>query len=156
MTYYKELGSSTHILPYFEVNNTKFKYSDYYGFSVSELPLDLILQESVLQNINKIHKIKSGGIIKLYPNRCYKWHTDSVRGVCVNMLLHHEESFVLFGNNVSEDQFDITRLDYNLGNFYLFNNQCMHTVINFTGTRYMFTLEFEEDKNSLTYENFYE
>jgi len=155
---YKRLGVSTHILPFFKSNYTQVEYSDYYGFSVYELPLELILQESVLQDINTKHKIKSGGVIKLQPNRCYKWHQDAVRGVCVNMLLQHQDSFVLFGNSVSdsEDQFDIARLDYNIGELYLFNNQCMHTVINFSNTRYMFTLEFEEDKSSLTYKNFYE
>ena len=155
---YKRLGASTHIVPFFKLNHTYFKYNNHYGFSVCKLPLELILQESVLQDINTKHKIKSGGVIKLQPNRCYKWHQDAVRGVCVNMLLQHQDSFVLFGNSVSdsEDQFDIARLDYNIGELYLFNNQCMHTVINFSNTRYMFTLEFEEDKSSLTYKNFYE
>ena len=155
---YKRLGASTHIVPFFKTNHTQFEYSDYYGFSVYELPLELILQESILQDINTKHKIQSGAVIKLQPNRCYKWHQDAVRGVCVNMLLQHQDSFVLFGNSVSdsEDQFDIARLDYNIGEFYLFNNQCMHTVINFKECRYMFTLEFEEDKNTLIYENIYE
>jgi hypothetical protein len=155
---YKRLGASTHIVPFFELNHAQFEYSHYYGFSAYELPLELILQESVLHDINTKHKIQSAAVIKLQPNRCYKWHQDAVRGVCVNMLLQHQDSFVLFGNSVSdsEDQFDIARLDYNIGEFYLFNNQCMHTVINFSECRYMFTLEFEEDKNTLTYENIYE
>ena len=153
---YKKLGASTHIVSFFQNHHSEFTYIDHYGFSVYQLPLELILQESILQDINNHHKIKSGGIIKIEPNRCYKWHQDAVRGVCVNMLLQHQDSFVLFGNTVSEDQIDITRLDYSIGDFYLFNNQCMHTVVNFTEARYMFTLEFEQDKNSLTYENFYE
>ena len=155
---YKKLGASTHIVSFFENHHTNFNYNYHYGFSVYQLPLELILQESILQDINTKHKIKNGGVVMLQPNRCYKWHQDAVRGVCVNMLLQHQDSFVLFGNSVSdsEDQFDMTRLDYNVGEFYLFNNQCMHTVINFSECRYMFTLEFEEDKNSLTYENFYE
>jgi hypothetical protein len=153
---YKGLGASTHIVPFFKINHEHFDYNDYYGFAVYQLPLELILQESILQDINTKHKIKSGGIVKLEPNRCYKWHQDAVRGVCINMLLQHQDSFVLFGNSVSGDQFDIARLDYNIGEFYLFNNQCMHTVINFSDYRYMFTLEFEENKNNLTYENFYE
>ena len=155
---YKKLGASIHIVHQFENNKEHFEYGDYYGFSVCQLPLEVILQEPILQDINHSHKIKNGGIIKLQPNRCYKWHQDAVRGVCINMLLEHQDSFVLFGNSVSdsEDQFDIARLDYNIGELYLFNNQCMHTVINFNEPRYMFTLEFEEDKSSLTYQNFYE
>jgi hypothetical protein len=153
---YKTLGVSTHILPFFKLNHTQFEYSDYYGFSVYQLPLELILQEPILHDINTKHKIKSGGVVKLKPNRCYTWHQDAIRGVCVNMLLQHQDSFVLFGNSVSdsEDQFEIARLDYSIGEFYLFNNQCMHTVINFKERRYMFTLEFEEDKNNLLYDKF--
>jgi hypothetical protein len=155
---YKRLGASNHILPFFKLNYTEFDYIDHYGFSLHQLPLELILQEPILQDINIKHKIQSGAVIKLDPNRCYKWHQDAVRGVCINMLLQHQDSFVLFGNSVSDsdDQFEITCLDYNIGEFYLFNNQCMHTVINFNEYRYMFTLEFEEDKNTLTYQNFYE
>jgi hypothetical protein len=155
---YKPLGASTHLLQHFNNNKNKFQYVDYYGFSISPIDLELVLQEPILQIINESHKIKSGAIVKLESNRCYKWHQDAVRGVSINMLLEHQDSFVLFGNSVSdsEDQFDIARLDYNIGDLYLFNNQCMHTVINFNNTRYMFTLEFEEDKSSLTYENFYE
>jgi hypothetical protein len=155
---YKILGASTHLVHYFNNNKNKFQYVDYYGFSISPIDLQIILQEPLLQSINESHKIKSGAIVKLESNRCYKWHQDAVRGVSINMLLEHQDSFVLFGNSVSdsEDQFDIARLDYNIGDLYLFNNQCMHTVINFSNTRYMFTIEFEEDKGSLTYENFYE
>lgn len=153
---YKSLGASIHIIHQFKNNKHQFEYGNYYGFSVCQLSLEVILQEPILQNINNSHKIKSGGIIKLQPNRCYKWHQDAVRGMSINMLLEHEDSFVLFGNSVSdsEDQFDIARLDYNIGELYLFNNQCMHTVINFSKPRYLFSVEFEEDKFSLTYNNF--
>jgi hypothetical protein len=154
---YKRLGQANHIPKYFWDNYLNFNYTNYHGFSIHEVSLELVLNEPILQNINKLHKIKHAGIIKLLPNRCYKWHQDLLRGVCINMLLYHQGSFVLFGNRVldSEDQYDTLRLDYNINDLYLFNNQITHTVINFSDTRYLFSVEFEENKNSLTYNNFY-
>ena len=52
---YKTLGVSTQILPFFKLNHTQFEYSDYYGFSVYQLPLELILQEPILHDINTKH-----------------------------------------------------------------------------------------------------
>jgi hypothetical protein len=120
------------------------------------IPLEIVLEEPILKIINQTHKIAGGGIFRIAPNRSYKWHQDMVRGVAINMLLEHEDSFVLFGNNVSDfqDQFEILRLESKIGELYLFNTQCMHSVINLTGYRYLFTLHFEEDKKTLRYENF--
>lgn len=153
---YCKLGRSTVIVPYFNEHKQSLTYEDYYGFKVSRLPLEVILTDPILQQVHKRHKIQHGAIIKIEPNRCYNWHQDAERGVSINLLLSHSDSFVLFGNTSqdSEDQIDIIRLDYDVGYFYKFNNQFMHSVINFNEPRYLFSLEFEQDKTFLTYENF--
>lgn len=150
---YKKIGESEVIVPYFETNWQSLHYEDYYGFNVCFLAMELALQEPLLAKINETHKIKYSGIIRLDADRCYKWHQDAVRGVSINMLLRHKDSFVMFGNSSkdSEDQFDIIRMEYEIGSFYLFNTQAMHTVVNFEEPRYLFTIEFEKDKESLTY-----
>ena len=155
---YKSLGMSTHILPYFQKYKEELEYINLEGFSWTHMiPLELILEEPILKVVHATHKIAGGGIFRIAPNRSYKWHQDIVRGIAINMLLEHEESFVLFGNDVSdfEDQFEIVRLESKIGELYLFNTQCMHSVINFSGYRYLFTLNFEEDKSTLRYENFF-
>ena len=149
---YKIIGHSFVLQKYFAEKKDSLSYDDYFGFKVAHLSLDMILQEPVLKSLHQKFKIAGGGIIKLDANRCYRWHQDAVRGVSVNMLLTPEvDSFVLFGNDVvdSEDQYEIIRLDYEPETFYLFNNQAMHTVVNFSCPRYLFTVEFELDKNSL-------
>lgn len=154
---YKHLCGSTVIVSYFNTNKDHLSFEDYFGFKVSQIPLPIILQEPLLNSIHQSYKIKSGGIIRLDPNRCYRWHQDAVRGGSVNMLLYHKESFVLFGNAVSDsdDQFEIMRMEYEPNQFYLFNNQAMHTVVNFDSPRYMFTIEFELDKTKLSYDELF-
>jgi hypothetical protein len=69
------------------------------------------------------------------------------------MLLNDVESKCLF----SIEQGEITRtfkeLKYKPETYYLFNNQVEHTVINFTQSRYLMSVEFEEGKDVLTFNN---
>ena len=152
MNCYKRLEKSTHIVEYFENNKQTLVFSEYYGFQVAFVPMDVVLKETLLSKVHSKFPIKLAGIIKMDSNRCYKWHQDQKRGVCINMLLSSGESNCLFGDDSdSDDQYEITELKYDRSVFYLFNNQVMHTVINFDKPRYLFTVEFEEDKDKLSY-----
>ena len=153
----KKLGFSVIIQDYFNTNRHSLEYVDYYGFAISPLSEQVYLEEPLLNNINSKYKISGCSIIKLDPFRCYKWHQDAQRGVSINLLLSPESrSTVLFGNSVldSEDQFEITEFEYEPNYFYLFNTQAMHTVINYEQPRYLFSLQFEQDKHLLTFSNF--
>jgi len=146
------------IIKYFENNKDSLVYNDYYGFKVADVPKETWLQEPVLKNVNDIFKIDGCGIIKLEPYRCYKWHQDAQRGVSINLLLTPEiHSYTLFGNSSqdSEDQFDIVSLSYEPNSFYLFNNQAMHTIVNFDQPRYLFTTEFVATKDVLSYRDLF-
>lgn len=153
---YLKLCECTVIQQYFEENLEKFQYNDYYGFKAHLFPLDIIFFEPLLTKINQRYKIARVGIIKVERNHSYRWHQDSNRGVSINMLLTPDiESFTLFSdcNDVSVDQFEIARLNYEPRTFYLFNNQMMHCVINFDRPRYLFTTEFVADKTQLRFED---
>jgi hypothetical protein len=43
-------------------------------------------------------------------------------------------------------------LKYRLGSYYVFNNQVPHMVLNFNESRYLMSIEFEADKNELTFD----
>jgi len=153
----KKLGSSAIIQDHFNNNKHSLEYVDYYGFTLSPLPEQVYLTEPLISSINLKYKISGCSILKLDPFRCYKWHQDARRGVSINLLLSPESrSAVLFGNSVSDsdDQFEIAEFEYEPNYFYLFNTQAMHTVINYEQPRYLFSLEFEQDKHSLTFFNF--
>ena len=49
--------------------------------------------------------------------------------------------------------YEILKFEYEKDTFYLFNTQMMHTVINFDSPRYLFTVEFKQDKSVLTFNN---
>jgi len=152
---YHKIGTSEVIQNYFDSNFNDFTYVYRYGFELFKIPEEVVLSEPVLAKINDKFKIANSAVVKMDPNRCYKWHTDAHRGVSVNLLLTPEvNSFVLFGNSLeqSDDQFEILKFDYEPNTFYFFNNQNMHTIMNFDQPRYLFTLEFKEDQHSLSYD----
>jgi hypothetical protein len=92
------------------------------------------------------------GILRLDPHTTYDWHTDTRRGVCINMLLNNAQSNCLFSVGAALATHSFVELKYRLGSYYIFNNQVPHMVINFNESRYLMSVEFEADKNQLTYE----
>jgi hypothetical protein len=147
---------SISIAKFFKENIGKLSFLDYYAWSAAPLNLDLVFQEPILKKINEQFPIHVAGILKIAPNRCYSWHQDDDRGACINMLLTLDHtSYCLFGNKSVDSvaQYDTTTLNYEKDTFYLFNNQVMHTVINFDQPRYLFSLEFREHKKNLTYQD---
>jgi len=142
---------------------------NHYGWDGIPVPLAYLLpREPLLSEIYRRHRFKAG-ILRLGPRSYYDWHIDTRRGVGVNVLLstggHHHS---LFSPDYSEvhDDGDTTgnhkmdprvylhrfeELEYEPHIYYLYNNQVHHTVYNFGKTRYLFSIEFEEDKDSLSY-----
>jgi hypothetical protein len=146
-----ELGKSSGIIEdYF--HSTDHTFYPYFGFDAASFPLDVILQDPILNRINQIFPIGGAGILRMDENKCYMWHVDKSRGVCVNMLIQgHDSSLTLFGSPTQGSQMDICRLEYSTNSLYLFNNQVPHTVINLSNTRYLFSVEFIDDKTQLSY-----
>jgi hypothetical protein len=127
----------------------------YHGFNTLPIPNDIVLKEPFLNKLNSKFKIKQAGILLIEENSFYKWHIDGLRGVGINMLLSHVNSHCLFTEHDydKKTQAKIVELEYKQDTFYIFNTQNPHTVINFNGPRYMFSVEFEQDKTLLTYDN---
>jgi hypothetical protein len=150
----REIGTPPVILNYFHTNKDKLKWDSYYDFQASSIPPSIFLSDPLLRHLNDRFEIETAGILKIEPNRCYKWHIDSERGVGANMLLTaHTKSFVLFGKDVpNPSEYEIVKFEYQPNMLYWFNTQIMHTVINFEETRYMFTLEFVWQRDKLTFD----
>jgi hypothetical protein len=87
------------------------------------------------------------------PYTCYDWHTDSRRGVGINMILTpFMRSSSLFAPNKEGQVFKVEEVPYKPITYYVFNTQTPHTVYNYEATRYVFSIEFEKDKDQLTFE----
>ena len=135
----------------FNFATTTGEWKPYYNFYAVQVPFDLAFEDPVLYTLGMKHKL-AVGVIRLDPYTTYDWHIDTRRGVSINMLLNNAKSNCLFSVSGTEATHNFVELKYRLGSYYLFNNQVPHMVINFSESRYMMSVEFEADKNELTFD----
>mgnify|MGYP002654565146 CR=1 FL=1 len=127
-------------------------WASYFNFSAIQLPHEVMRKDPFLHWLNTKYAMVVG-VIRLEPNVCYDWHIDTNRGVGVNMLLTPEvRSNCLFAKGEGV-QFGFEELVYEPNTFYLFNTQVKHMVLNYERPRYLLTVEFELDKNNLSFED---
>jgi hypothetical protein len=153
MNYYEMIKKSTirqDIVDYAFVPGAWLKY---FNFDIRPVPQDILNKDAFFVWLASKYKYTTA-ILKLDPYVCYDWHKDTRRGVGINMILTpHARSFCIFANNKDTVVFKTEELIYKPGTYYLFNTQQNHTVFNFETTRYMLSVEFELDKDSLTFED---
>ena len=157
--FYKKLKekSSAISLRWKEALNQQWMY--YYGFEVTPLSSEIWKQEKSLHELNEKFEFEKVGLIRIPPYFNYNWHQDTNRGCSINMLLSHEKSYTFFSDPAS-DTFQLPEgvnshfieLDYEPNTFYAFNSQRLHCVFNFEKPRYLFSCEFAQQKNELSYE----
>lgn len=127
----------------------------HHGFDLLIIDKRIWSCELVLNVINQQFEISHCTILKIDPNINYNWHTDTSRGLAINMLLKDVRSHCLFGFEQDNYNDNFVELKYKPHKFYLFNTQHRHSVINFDSPRYVFSVEFVKDKTQLTYDDVY-
>ena len=151
--------------PYYEINKKSTisrnlqdfawgnkEWIDYYNFKATLVPPEILFQDDFFKWLVKRYDFIAG-ILKLDPYTCYDWHTDTRRGVGINMLLTPQSrSFCAFAPDRDEEVFKIEELSYKPNTYYIFNTQVEHTVYNFETTRYLLSIEFAKEKNDLSFE----
>ena len=129
------------------------EWIDYFNFKAKLVPPEVLFQDEFFKWLVKRYDFIAG-ILKLDPYTCYDWHTDTRRGVSINMLLTpHAKSFCAFAPKKFEQVFKIEELSYKPITYYLFNSQVNHTVYNFETTRYLLSIEFAKEKHELSFED---
>lgn len=128
-------------------------WQPYYNFSAVQVPFELAFKDPVLAGIALQYPLAIG-VVRLDPYTTYDWHVDTKRGVSINMLLNDVKSQCLFSLGETEATHGFLELKYQPKTYYAFNNQVPHMVINFAQTRYLMSVEFQADKNELTFEQF--
>lgn len=124
----------------------------YYNFVVSPVPNEMLGQDDFLVNLGYRRKFRAG-VLRMDPNTCYNWHTDTDRRVGINMLLSDDGgSRCLFLDGVPGVVFKTKELKYEADTYYVFNTQVPHMVLNTTEPRYMFSLEFLDEDRGLTFD----
>ena len=149
---YYEIGKKSTILK--DLEDFAFSPSDwlpYYNFDAKRIPPEIVFQDDFFIWLSHRYSFVAG-ILKLDPYVCYDWHTDTRRGVGINILLTpFDRSVSAFTHNKEDAVFKIDELKYKPGTYYLFNTQVSHTVYNFETTRYLMSIEFAKNKDELSF-----
>ena len=151
---YYEVGTKSTIKDeVFDIAITPGEWVKYFNFDARPILPEVILKDDFFKWLADRYSFM-GGVLRLDPYTCYNWHTDTRRGVGINMLLTpNTRSYCAFGFDPSQLVFKIEELKYKPNTYYLFNTQVPHTVYNFETTRYMFSIEFAKDKDELSFED---
>ena len=130
---------------------TPSEWMEYYNFDAKRIPPEIIFQDDFFIWLSHRYSFVAG-ILKLDPYTCYDWHTDTKRGVGINMLLTpFDRSVCAFKVDLNQTVFKIDELKYKPSAYYLFNTQIPHTVYNFETTRYLMSVEFAKNKDELSF-----
>ena len=149
---YYEIGRKSTIKDeVFDFAISPSEWMPYYNFDAKQLPHELIYQDEFFRWLSQRYSFIAG-VLRLDPYTCYNWHTDTRRGVGINMLLTpNTRSFCAFAFDLNQLVFKIEELKYKPNTYYLFNTQVPHTVYNFETTRYLLSVEFAKDKDELSF-----
>ena len=151
---YYEIGNKSTIKDeVFDIAITPGEWVKYFNFDARPILPEVILKDDFFKWLADRYSFM-GGVLRLDPYTCYNWHTDTRRGVGINMLLTpNTRSYCAFGFDPSQLVFKIEELKYKPNTYYLFNTQMPHTVYNFETTRYLFSIEFAKDKDELSFKD---
>lgn len=129
------------------------EWTKYYNFDATRISNDILAQDPILADIGSRHPL-AGGVVMLPPNTFYNWHTDTRRGVSINMVLNPQDglSHCVFTSDKDAVVGEFIELKYQPDTYYIFNTQVNHMVLNFDQPRLLLTIEFGEDKNLLSYD----
>jgi hypothetical protein len=150
---YYEIGKKSTIKDeVFDFAISPTEWMPYYNFDAKPLPHEIIFKDEFFIWLSHRYNFIAG-VLRLDPYTCYNWHTDTRRGVGINMLLTpNTRSFCAFGIDSDQLVFKIEELKYKPSTYYLFNTQVPHTVYNFETTRYLMSIEFAKNKDELSFE----
>ena len=149
--YYEIKNKSTIASNLLDVAHNSTEWIDYFNFKAKLVPPEVLFQDEFFKWLVKRYDFIAG-ILRLDPYTCYDWHTDTRRGVGINMLLTpHSRSMCVFAPYRDEEVFKIKELPYKQNTYYIFNTQVEHTVYNFETTRYLLSIEFAKEKNDLAF-----
>jgi len=151
--YYEVNTKSTIKDEVFDIAITPGDWLPYYHFGARLVPPEVLNKDPFFIWLSQRYNFIAG-ILKYDPYTCYDWHTDTNRGVGINMLLtSFDRSVCAFAPNKEGVVFEIEELKYKPATYYIFNTQVPHTVYNFETTRYLMSVEFAKDKSELSFDD---
>jgi hypothetical protein len=152
--YFEELPIGQFFSPklHDRVWNPETEWVKYYNFTACSVDNNILFEDEFYHWLYTRHKYKAG-VLRMENKTMYNWHCDTKRGVCINSMIATPNTSYTFFREYSDVSHSLVELQYYPGSRFIFNNQKEHMVINYDGLRLMLTIEFEEDKNKLSYIN---
>jgi len=127
-------------------------WGQYYNFMAVPVPREILRLDSFMVGLAKKRTFHAG-VLKMEPNTCYNWHTDTDRKTGLNMLLSDDgNSRCVFLAGEPGVVFKTQELKYKPDTYYVFNTQIPHAVLNTEKPRYLFSVEFLEKDRGLTFD----
>ena len=131
-------------------------WEKHYGLDLMIVSDEIWYKERLLRIITQKFPISTAFIIRSLPNNAYNWHLDGTRAAGINLKLSLESrSHTLFGESLDDWNDKFVELEYEFKSFYLFNTQQRHSVINFDSYRYLFSVQFAQTKDEISYKEIY-
>lgn len=137
-------------LKYVIQNVPKNSWVQYYNFEVLFLKKDFVEEDDFLRELAKNYSFDAV-IVKMSPNSCYNWHRDTKRQCSVNMLIDGFDSHCVFSNDPEDVNIPVMELKYQPETYYAFDTQTPHMILNLNNPRYLFSLEFKDDDEKLSF-----
>jgi len=127
-------------------------WEQYYNFMAVPVPREILRLDSLMVGLAQKRTFHAG-VLRMEPNTCYNWHTDTDRKAGLNMLLSDDgNSRCVFLAGEPGVVFKTQELKYKPDTYYVFNTQIPHAVLNTEQPRYLFSVEFLEKDRGLTFD----
>jgi len=96
-------------------------WEQYYNFMAVPVPREILRLDSFMVSLAKKRTFHAG-VLKMEPNTCYNWHTDTDRKTGLNMLLSDDgNSRCVFLAGEPGVVFKTQELKYKPDTYYVFN-----------------------------------
>ena len=135
------------------VNHAREKFwIDYFGFRALPVPTTILANDHLFGVLATKYTFHAG-VLRVDPNTCCNWHIDNNRRVGINMFVKgNGDSQCMFLDGELGVTCKFKELAYEPDTYYLFNTTVPHMIVNNSGYRYMFSVEFLGESSGLTFE----
>lgn len=139
------------LMKIFAMGADREDWSPYYSFNALPIDSHFIDLDPTLKELRKKREFRAG-VIQVPANAAYMWHVDTDRNASINMLIEDDgQSKCVFAPGELGIVTPIVELKYEPDMLYAFNTKVLHTVLNFSKPRYMFSVEFIGKDRDLDY-----
>jgi hypothetical protein len=120
------------------------KWERHYDSDMIQVSIQSLMNDIVLKTLSDRFRLMPF-IIRFDAKKWHQWHTDAVRNVALNVVIHGNSSHTVFGNKAdSGHYYGIDELIYDTDSAYLLDVSKPHSILNLGEPRIIFTIGFAQ------------